>query len=174
MLKKLDLQDPTLYGHSFGCRIISKFLIRNRDFTGKIILTAAAGIRLPKSIRQILAQFFARVSRPIKKIIPRNILNVLRKKVFGARDWANCPKKMQSTFKKVIADPCMSEHLDEITNEVLLIWGKQDKITPIEAGRIFNKKLKNSHLKVLSTGHHGIHHTHVDKIAELVSHFLKQ
>ena len=171
-LDELDLENPTLYGHSFGCRIISRFLMRNQDFAGKIVLTSAAGIRLPLSLRQEFSKFLAKAFPLAKKIIPRKIQSFVVKKVFGARDWGNCPVEMKETFQKVIAEPCIRENLKEITNDVLLIWGKKDSITPIEAGRIFNKKLKHSHLKVLPTGRHGIHRTHTEKIAEFVVEFL--
>ena len=172
-LDKLNLENPILYGHSFGCRIISRFLIRNQNFAGKIILTSAAGIRLPLSLRQRFSQILAKTFPLAKKIIPRKIQKFVVKKLFGARDWGNCPAEMKETFQKVIAEPCIRENLKEIKNEVLLIWGKQDTITPLEAGRIFRQKLKNSSLKVLSTGRHGIHHTHTEKIAEIVMEFLK-
>ena len=173
-LEKLDLKNPTLYGHSFGCRIISRFLMRNQDFAGKIILTSAAGIRLPLSFRQKISQLLAKIFPLAKKIIPRKIQKFIVKKLFGARDWGNCPKEMKETFQKVIVEPCIRENLREIKNEVLLIWGKEDTVTPLEAGRIFNKKLKNSHLKVIPKGRHGIHHTHPEKIAEFVVGFLRK
>lgn len=172
-LLELELENPTLYGHSFGCRIISRFLIRNQDFTGKIILTSAAGIRLPLSLRQKISKSLAKTFPLARKVIPRKIQGFMVKKVFGARDWGNCPEEMKETFQKVIAESCIRENLKGINNKVLLIWGKKDQITPIEAGRIFNKKLKNSHLKVLPEGRHGIHHTHTEKIAEFVTRFLK-
>jgi pimeloyl-ACP methyl ester carboxylesterase len=107
-----------------------------------------------------------------KKIIPRKIQKIIVKRLFGARDWGNCPREMKETFQKVIAEPCIGAALHEIKNEVLLIWGKKDTVTPIAAGRIFNKKLKNSHLKVISDGRHGIHRTHTEKVAEFVVDFL--
>jgi len=171
-LVKLELENPTLYGHSFGCRIISRFLMRNQNFAGKIILTSAAGIQLPLSWRQKISRTLAKIFPLAKKIIPRKIQNFIVKKVFGARDWGNCPAEMKETFQKVIAEPCIRENLREISNEVLLIWGKKDTVTPLEAGRIFNKKLKNSQLKVLPTGRHGIHRTHPEKIVEFVVEFL--
>lgn len=173
-LKKLELENPILYGHSFGCRIILRFLMRNQDFTGKIILTAAAGIRLPLSLRQKFSKVLAKAFPLAKKVIPRKIQNFAVKKVFGARDWGNCPEAMKETFQKVIAEQCIRENLREINKDVLLIWGKEDSVTPLEAGRIFRQKLKNSRLKVLLKGRHGIHHTHTVKIAELVADFLKK
>ncbi len=169
----LKLENPVLYGHSFGCRIISRFLLRNQNFAGKIILTGAAGVRLPLSWRQKISQTIAKSFPLAKKIIPRKIQQFIIKKVFGARDWGACPPEMKKTFQKVIAEPCISPHLKEITNEVLLIWGHDDQITPLAAAKIFHKKLKNSSLKVLKKGRHGIHHTHTQKIAYLVSNFLQ-
>ncbi len=173
-LADLDFKSPILYGHSFGCRIIVRFLLRNKNFAGKIILTSAAGICLPLSWRQKLSRFLAKAFPLAKKIVPRNFQKFIVKKVFGARDWGNCPPELKETFQKIIAEPCLGGSLSQIKNEVLLIWGKKDSVTPLEAGRIFRKRLKNSQLKTIPEGRHGIHHTHTEKVAEFVVDFLKK
>lgn len=162
------------YGHSFGCRVIVRFLEKNLDFNAKVILTGAAGIKLPSTIREKIAKKLSKIAKPKKKLLPQKIQKFILQKIFKAYDWSKVNTALKPTLKKVLEETDFRESLKKINQETLLIWGENDKITKLEVGEIFQKNLKNSQLEILAEGRHGIHYTHQDKIIELVQKFIEK
>lgn len=174
LLTKLRWKNPTLIGHSFGCRVITRFLKAHPDFNGKIILHGAAGIKWPPGIKQKIARKIKPIVIPFKKVIPAKVWNKLTGKLFGARDWAHCPQALKNTLQKTLEENCLREDLKKIENQVLLLWGKNDGFTPLKSAKIYKENLKNSALKVFEDGRHGIHRTHATKCANQITKFLKK
>lgn len=173
-LAKLRWKNPTLIGHSFGCRVIIRFLEKNPKFEGKIVLHGAAGIKWPPGFKQKTARKLKPLMMPFKKIVPAKIWNKATGKIFGARDWIDCPVVMKKTLEKTLNESCVREKLKTIENDVLLLWGKKDGYTPIKSAKIFAENLKNSALHVFEDGKHGIHKTHATKCVNKISKFLKK
>jgi pimeloyl-ACP methyl ester carboxylesterase len=178
-LKKLNLTSPVLYGHSFGCRVIVRFLLQHPNFSGKIILTGAAGIKWnSESVRQKFAfsinKYFPEFKRYFRKFCPSFLRGFFIGRLLGAHDWAYVPKKLEKTLQKTLSETDFREELPNIKNQTLLIWGKKDTITPLKSGYVFLQKLPHAQLKVLETGRHGIHRTHPQKIAKFILQFLKK
>lgn len=176
ILEKIVTKEDKInfYGHSFGCRIIVRFLEKNLTFKGNIILTGAAGIKLPATRKEKVSKNLSRIFKPLKNYLPCKIQKFIIQKVFKAYDWGNVEKALKSTLKKVLAEKDFRENLKKIKQKILLIWGKNDQITTLEAGRIFHKNLQNSQLKILANGRHGIHHTHRDQIVKSVQEFIEK
>lgn len=167
-------KNPTLIGHSFGCRVILRFLEKHPEFTGKIILHGAAGIKCPPGLKQKIAGKLKPFVLPFKKMVPQKLWNKVTGKFFGARDWADCPVTMKKTLEKTLHEPCIRNSLKKIENNVLLLWGKNDGYTPLKSAHVFAKNLKNATLHVFEDGKHGIHRTHAAKCATKITKFLKQ
>jgi pimeloyl-ACP methyl ester carboxylesterase len=66
----------------------------------------------------------------------------------------------------------MEEYLPEITQEVLLIWGRNDEITPPEAAELFEEKLPNARLQWIDKCGHAPMMEHPKKFALLLKEFL--
>ena len=178
-LKALKLEDPALYGHSFGCRVIVRFLLKHPAFRGKVILTGAAGVKWgPRGIRQRTLFFVTKVCPQFKKVFrnycPKKLRPLILGKLLGAHDWALVPAKLEKTLQRTLAEPDFREELPNIKQKTLLIWGRNDAITPMRSARVFEKALKNSELNVISDGRHGLHKTHAKKISEYVTKFLNE
>ncbi len=174
LLTKLKWKNPTLIGHSFGCRVIIQFLEKHSEFNGKIVLHGAAGIKWPPKFRQRITTTLKPLVFPFKKVIPIKIWNKITEKIFGARDWANCPMALKKTLEKTVQEDCVRSKLNKIENDVLLLWGKNDGYTPLKSAKVFQENLKNSVLHIFEDGHHGIHRTHATKCATKIATFLKK
>ena len=174
LLTKLRWKHPTLIGHSFGCRVITRFLSKHPEFTGKVVLHGAAGIKWPDGIKQKVAKKIKPLVSPLKKVVPTKIWNKITGKFFGARDWVNCPQSMKNTLKKTLEETCVREDLKKIKNHVLLLWGKHDGFTPLKSGKVFLENLQNATIKIYEDGRHGIHRTHATKCANQITKFLKK
>ena len=169
-LKKLNIQKAHFYGHSFGCRVLVRLLLKRPELADKVILTGAAGIKWPLSFRQRVAKFMSAFK--IKKMIPEKIQLCIKRKIFKAHDWADAHPEIKPTLQKVLAEEDFREELKKTQNNILLIWGAQDKITPIKSAHVYENNLQNATLTILPNGRHGIHHTHVQEVSGLIQNFL--
>ncbi len=174
LITKVNWKNPTLIGHSFGCRVIVRFLAKHTDFSGKIVLIGGAGIKWPPGIRQRITIKIKPFVLPFKKVVPKKIWNKVLKKVFGARDWANCPNEIKKTLEKTLKESCIRDILKNIKNETLLLWGKNDGYTPLKSAKVFQENLQNSKLYIFEDGRHGIHRTHTTQCANKITTFLKK
>lgn len=174
LLTKLKWKNPTLIGHSFGCRVIVRFLEKHPEFDGKVVLHGAAGIKWPPGFKQRTAIKIKPLVLPFKTIVPKKVWNKVTGKFFGARDWAHCPGEIKNTLKKTLNETCVRTKLKKIKNETLLLWGKNDGYTPLKSAKVFAENLTNSTLHVFEDGRHGIHKTHATKCANKITKFLKK
>lgn len=55
--------------------------------------------------------------------------------------------------------------LAEIDIDVLLIWGDQDPVSPVQVGQYLNQKFENSTLYVVKGGDHQLAEKHADEVA---------
>ena len=54
----------------------------------------------------------------------------------------------------------------------LIIWGAEDRITPIICGEQYRDALPNSSLQVLEDAGHCVEHEQTSKFTELISEFV--
>jgi pimeloyl-ACP methyl ester carboxylesterase len=66
----------------------------------------------------------------------------------------------------------MEKYLPEITQDVLLVWGKQDEITPPEVADMFLEKLPNAELHWIDKCGHAPMMEHPEKFAAFLEDFL--
>lgn len=122
-----------LIGHSFGGKIAIKIASNYPDLVDKIILIASAGLR--KKIN-------------FKKII-RKILKI------NSQDYNNAGV-LKPILSRVVREN-LTQDLKKIKCPVLLIWGQEDKETPIWIAKKMAKLIKNNKLIILpGINHHNI------------------
>jgi pimeloyl-ACP methyl ester carboxylesterase len=164
-IKKLKLNNVILIGHSFGGRVAIKLLAMYPDSAEKLVLVDSAGVGVGK-IRE--ASFLAKIAKPFFK---PNFMQGLKKKIYkkiGAEDYVATPQ-LKETFLKVINED-LSGQLAQIDKPTLIVWGKDDKETPLESGKIINGKIKNSKLVVLENAGH---FSFLDKPKEFFGELVK-
>lgn len=155
-IKKFNLDNITLIGHSFGGRVIIKLFSKKLDFNiDKVILIDSAGIKhettskkekVYKAVKKVV---FNKVTN---KIFP-NLLDKIKNKV-GSADYKNASPLMKQTLVKVINED-LTSYLKNITSPVLLIWGTLDEDTPIEDAYIMEKNIPNAGIvKVENASHY--------------------
>lgn len=170
LLKKLKSDTPILVGHSFGCRVITRWLLANPENPTPVVLIGGAGVKWPPTRRQKIAG----VIRPIGKLIPAPLRKLLLRKILKAHDWASCPQSLKNTLRITLDEPDVRTELHKIKNKTLLIWGSQDGMTPLRSGEVFEQKMPNATLQVIPDGRHGIHRTHAGACAGEIAKFLEK
>ncbi len=149
-VKKMELKNVNFVGHSFGGRITIKLAAENPNFLEKIILVDTAGIVTASKIKKITA-LFAKTISPIFKL---NFMKPIRKKFYfliGSEYLEN--EKLSKIFSKVVSEN-LTRLLTLIKKPTLIVWGKNDKITPLYYGELMYKLIPKSKFVIFENAGH--------------------
>lgn len=170
-LSKLDIKRPFLVGHSFGASVIIKYC-SNFNNVKKIILIASAGIRrkgykiiLYKAIAKAFSIFF---SLPLFNLIKSKVRSSFYK-IIDSEDYLNAGD-MKETYKKIISEDLQTD-IKKIEVATVIIWGENDKITPLADGVLINKLIKNSKLRIIKNAGHFVF---IDQLEEFKKIFFNE
>ncbi len=145
-IKKLDLKNVVLVGHSFGGRIGIKLASQKPNIIGKLILVDSAGFAMDTG-KKLAINLAAKIARPFFK--PK-IMQGLRKKIYqaiGSEDYVEASGLTQ-TYLQVIGED-LTEDVKKIACPTLIIYGGDDTITPPSYGEKMNSLIPNSKLLIL-------------------------
>lgn len=140
LIKLENLTNPIILGHSFGGRV--GIILASMKVPRGLVLIDSAGIKPRRKLKYYLS---------IYKYKTRKKLGLSVEK-YGSADYKSLSEQMRETFVKVV-----NEHLDNLLCTIncptLILWGKEDKETPIYMAKKLNKGIKNSACIVLDGGH---------------------
>ena len=176
-IKKLEIKDVDLIGHSNGGRIILKMMgsIKTDFKVGKIILIGSAGIVHKKTMKQKIKVRTFKIGKkilglkPIKAIAPKALDNFKNK--FGSEDYRNASPIMKETMVKLINED-VREYFPNIKQPTLLIWGENDTATPIEDAYIMEKFIPDAGLVKVKNSSHYVFLENVMYVNKIINTFL--
>ena len=64
----------------------------------------------------------------------------------------------------------LTAEFKKISVPTLIIWGQDDRITPLSDGQLINKLIKNSKLKTIEGARHAPFYTHAGEVAGIIKH----
>lgn len=158
-LDKLDVREAILIGHSYGGRVIIKLASRSElpIIIEKIVLIDSAGILPKKSLKQ---KTKIRIYKIGKKLANTKILQMLFpyaidnwKSKQGSADYRNASEIMRQCLVKAVNED-LTDNLERIKVDTLLVWGDQDTATPITDAHIMEKAIPKAGLVVLKGAGH--------------------
>lgn len=150
-LNKLNLKQTAIIGHSFGGRIALIVAATNEQSVEKMILVDSAGIYTAAWFKKILTLF----SKAVKPFFRLRWTQPIRKKIYraiGAADYVATPA-LTKIFVKIIRQD-LTDYLRKISQPTLIVWGKDDSLTPLSYAKKFAGGIKNSQLVVLEKAGH--------------------
>ncbi len=175
MMKKLNIENPTIIAHSFGGRISILLTGFYKIKIDRMIFLDTAGIKQKKTIKQKLKTLTYKFLKKLKIFIPKkykqNYLNKLLK-TFGSTDYNNLPNNMRYTFQNIVNED-LKMYLPKIQSEVLLIYGEEDKDTPIKDAKTMNSLIENSYLIVLKNCGHFSYIDNFYQVVNIIYEYLK-
>lgn len=176
-ISKVIPKDYYLLAHSFGGRIAIKLASENPKSLNGLILTGSAGLKPKLQIKRICFLIIAQIGKFLIKLplISKfsHKFRILLYKAIRVSDYVKLDTDvMKETFKLVIAED-LAPYLDKIKVKTLLLWGKDDKLTPLRDGQYMNKKIKNSQLVVFDSVGHRLPYAKPKEVAKKVSEWLK-
>ncbi|MFH1181187.1 MAG: alpha/beta hydrolase [bacterium] len=167
--EKNNLGPFFLLGHSFGGRIAIKFAVKYPEKLTGLILMSAAGITRRKSLKNFA--FFV-LAKAGKLFFRQRLFKRIIYKLAGARDYMLAGGIMRETMKKTISEN-LKPYLSKISVETLIIWGKNDKETPVADAYLINKAIPGSKLEILDNIGHRINFEVPEVLAQKIIEFIK-
>lgn len=130
-IKSNDIKKPILIAHSFGGRVAVKYCWKYPDNVSKLVLTGVPVVR-ERSFKKKIAFLGAMVGGRVLTLFPANLKNKFRKVLyFAIREWDYYKSgNLKDVFKNIIGEDLVS-YAKEIKIPTILVWGKEDKITPV-------------------------------------------
>jgi pimeloyl-ACP methyl ester carboxylesterase len=69
--------------------------------------------------------------------------------------------------------PALPALLRGVRSPTLIVWGAEDRIIPVECGRLYQQAMPGSRLEVIEGCGHWPHYEKPHELAEIVGRFLK-
>ena len=144
LITALKIERYDVVAHSFGGRIALRLATADSR-VDKIVLTGSAGLKPKRSLKYYFKVYLYKLLK--KFISEKNLKN------FGSKDYVRLSPVMKKSFIKIV-----NEHLDKelknVNNKTLIIFGKNDKETPLYFAKKLKKEIKNSYLIVIENAGH--------------------
>ncbi len=171
-IKKLNLKNPILLGHSVGGRIAIKLAAVHPELIDRLVLESSAGIQPKRDLIKYLIY-------PLVKMFHYFIPNIFN---FKERLRYSFYKKLESdyltagslkeTLTNILKEDLMPD-LSKIKVETLLIWGEKDptKEASLRNGKLMYKLIPNSRIEVLEEIGHFPHLENPERFVYYVKDF---
>ena len=144
LLCLLNVENPHVIAHSFGCRVAVKMAKGDRQVFDKMILTGPAGVVLSRGFRY---RFKVKAYRFVKKFAP-----AFAERKFGSKEYRSLSPVMKESYKKIVNEDLRGD-AREVENSVLLVVGKEDTVTPKREAEAYLGSFPNAKLLEISGGH---------------------
>jgi len=174
-VKKFNLENFVLLGHSFGGRISVKFAIEYPEKIKSLILCASAGVKPRPGAKTMIIFWLSKMGNAVfsPQIMKRfrdsarNLFYIFLRH----KDYVKANGTMKETIKKVLEEDLLPE-LAKIKLKTLLIWGENDRMVPLKYAFVFREKIENSKIEILPHIGHSPHLEVPEKTSEIILRFL--
>lgn len=175
-INTLHLKNVTLIGHSFGGRVIIKLVGKLGYVPNKIVLVDSAGIRPKRNINYYIKVYLYKFVRKFSKYIlgkekSEELIKKYREKN-GSEDYKNSDEVMREIFKKVVNED-LKKYLSNIKVPTLLMWGENDKDTPLEDAKKMEKNIPDVGLVILKGAGHYSYLNNFNQFIIILENFLQ-
>lgn len=155
LIDKLGIRGCDLVCHSFGGRVTIMLAAEDETLFKRLVLVDAAGIRPKRTIKYYIKTYSYKLAKRLARIKLVNKAFRLDAKIksAGSDEYKSLSGVMRETFVKVV-NLDLTDKLDKIKNETLLIWGENDTATPLYMGRLMEKKIERAGLAVIENAGH--------------------
>lgn len=151
LMNKIEFQPDYILGHSNGGAISTKIVLYGKLNIQKLILVCSAGIR-DKRLKKTVFKYISKVVKPIFK--PK-FMQGLRKQIYKAINSSDYLESeyIQESYKNVISED-LTEEFKKVKIPTSIIWGENDKETPMYYARTLYQNMSSSKLDVIKdVGH---------------------
>jgi len=175
-INKNKIRDFCLLGHSFGGSIAITYTSQVKNQAKGLILISSSGIRkksLPKKIINKITKIFKIFFLIYPICLLKDLVRKLWYRILGSGDYLQTDGFSSKTFIKIINFD-LTPLLIKISCPTLILWGAEDKDTPLKEGQIMHDKIKNSQLHVFANASHGLPFQKKNELIEKITSFCEK
>jgi pimeloyl-ACP methyl ester carboxylesterase len=177
-IEAVKLSRPHVMGLSLGGWTAAEMAAMSAGALGRLILAAPAGLK-PET-GEILDVFYYSPAQLLtmtvydSKTVPEWEELYGRKPTPQEVEIATRNQEMAArlTWKPYMHNPRLAHFLPRVTNPTLIVWGREDRVVPLECGEQYRRAMPNSTLTVLERCGHLAPIEQPDVFARLVLDFL--
>ena len=140
----LGVTKPHVIAHSFGCRVAVKMAKDGGQVFDKLLLTGPAGGVFP---RGLCYKSKVALYRLVKKFAPK-----YAETHFGSKEYRTLSDAMKESYKKIVNEDLRAD-ASRVENEVLIVEGKEDTVTPQREAEAYLAAFPNARIKLTEGGH---------------------
>ncbi len=174
---ELKLVNPVFVGHSFGGKVLLKTALMYPGVFQKMVLISASGIKPNNSLKKAL---FKKITKGAKRISALPLINKVEDKlrysyyryIVREMDYYKSAR-LKETLKNILEES-LDEEITKINVPTLILWGDNDKMTPLWMGEKLQKTIKGSIIKVFKGFGHGLPLVNPEPVSVAISDFIKK
>lgn len=162
LCESLKIEKANFLGHSFGGRIAILINVIKPDLVEKNILVDSAGMKPRRKI-----SYYFKVAK--YKYLKKKGKNVQK---LGSNDYLSLSPKMRKTFVSIVSTN-LEDYAKMIKKETLIVFGEDDKETPIYMAKRLKKLIQNSQLEIIKEAGHFCFLDKPYEFSNLILEFLR-
>ena len=177
LMEHLDLSAAHVIGHSFGGRIGIVLAAESPALVRRLILVNSAGVRHPRGWKDRLRAATMHGGQRVFAATGRAAAGSWRTRLrgwaaerFGSDDY-RAAGRLRPTFLRVVNED-LRALLPAIQAPTLLIWGDQDRETPLAQGQLMAQAIPRARLEVFAGAGHYSYLDQPTEFCVLVRSFL--
>ena len=175
-IKKNNMKKPIVIGHSFGGRVGIKLAGTKKSLISGLVLTGVPGVRFASKAKLSFFLIAAKVGGMVFSLpLLRNLRDTARRFLYRAaraNDFYHAKGVMRGTFKRIISEELITP-MKKIRLPVLLVWGRNDGVTPLRIANSMNKIIPRAHLEIIEDATHQLPWTHPQALIKAVDRISK-
>lgn len=158
-------QSFIIFGHSFGGRIAIKLAQKPQELLKGVILCCSGGLSRPSSLKIKSFWLLSKLGKILLPLPPlANMYKKLLYKLARVHDYEKANEIMRSVLQKVIEED-LKPQLSNINLPSLILWGREDRITPFKDAQFAHSHLKNSTLIPFTNEGHKLPYNQPEAVA---------
>jgi len=177
LLASLNLSDVSLIGLGFGGWIAAEMATMSPRAFRRLVLVGAMGVkpRRGEILDQALLSYIAYVRAGFED---QGVFD----KLYGAdpptpllEQWdLNREMTFRIAWKPYMYNPTLPHLLDGVRARSLIVWGRGDKVVPLECGEEYARALPASRLAVVEKAGHFVDMEQPEALAKLITEFAAE
>jgi pimeloyl-ACP methyl ester carboxylesterase len=168
-LEKLLLKEENviLLGHSNGGRISLAYAAKHPEKVAQLFLIDSAGIYHNEFPIRLKRFIFGRAAKVGKVFTKSKSLRAVLYKFSREHDYEKADPVVRLTMVNLIRSD-LREDLPRVKTPTTIIWGAEDKVTPLSDGEVLHRGIKGSTLQIVNNARHSPMFTHVGEVADII------
>jgi pimeloyl-ACP methyl ester carboxylesterase len=176
VLDRLGLGRVDVVGGSLGGWIAAELAVHSPERIGRLALLGAAGLRVPGSMatdlflmtpEQVVATLYkhpevAAASMPAEPDI--DFILAVQRDMAGLARYGWAP---------YLNDPKLERRLHRISAPTLVLWADDDRVMPVEHGRLYAERIPDATLRIVEDCGHAMYFEQPEAFADAVIEFLE-